>query len=54
MDNFRIKVFGCRLLRQSLVRRDDPRHQFVADHVFGREFHLRDAIDAVEQFCGFR
>jgi len=30
-------------------RRDDPRHQFVADNVLGREFHLRDALDAVEQ-----
>ena len=45
---------GCRLLRQSFIGGDDPRHQFMADHVFGGEFHLRNAFDAIEQSCGFR
>jgi len=34
---------GCRPLRHSFIGRDDPRHQFMADHVFRREFHLRNA-----------
>ena len=45
----RIRLAGCRPLRRSFIGGDDPRHQFVADDVLGGEFHLGDALDAVEQ-----
>ena len=48
------RLAGCRPLRQSFIGGDDPRHQFVADDVLGGEFHLGDALDAVEQSGGFR
>src|SRR5271169_852905 len=51
--SFGSRLAGYRPLRQSFVSSDDPRHQFVADHVLGGEFHLRDALDAIEQLCGF-
>src|SRR6266851_5240730 len=47
------RLDGCRPLRQSFIGGNDTRHQFVADHVFGRELHLGDALDAIEQLCGF-
>src|SRR3984957_8063520 len=46
------RLGGCRPLRQSFIGGDDPRHQFVADDVFGREFHLGDTLDAIEQLGG--
>src|SRR5215475_8326240 len=35
--------------RRPFVGGNDPRHELVADHVFGGEIHLCDALDAVEQ-----
>src|SRR5438270_9583129 len=46
-------VAGGRPLRQTFVGRDDPRHELVADHVFGGEMNLRNAFDAVQQTSRF-
>src|SRR5215218_2770500 len=40
---------GGRPLRGPFVGGDDPRHELVADHVFGLEMNLRNAFDAAQQ-----
>src|SRR3569832_2713385 len=42
-------VAGGRPLRRPFIGGDDPRHELVADHVFGFEMNLRYALDAAQQ-----
>src|SRR5581483_10603888 len=43
-----ICLFARRLLRRAFIGGDNPCHQLMADHVFGGEPHLGDAVDAME------
>src|SRR6476661_1191025 len=46
--------FTGRPLRRPFIGGDDPRHEFVADHVLGGEMNLGNAFDAAEQPGRFR
>jgi pyrimidine-nucleoside phosphorylase len=43
---------GGRPLRRTFVGGDDPRHEFVADHVLGLEMNLGNSLDAFVAACG--
>jgi hypothetical protein len=45
---------GSRPLRRPFISGDDPGYQFMTDHVFSRELHLRDTLDAIQQLRRFR